>query len=410
MFSETARYYDLIYDEFRDYEGDVAQVAELVRRLAPEARTILDVGCGTGRHAQGLTVGHGFQVDGLDIQPEFVEIARDRCPEGRFAVGDMADFDLGCRYDIVLCLFSSIGYVKTKERLSSAARSMGRHLSPGGIAVVEAWFPPDGFYPGKVHLLVSERAELKIARMNQSVVRDGISILDFHYLVGTSDGVKHLQETHELGLFTDEEMREGLQVGGLKMVEFDPDGMTGRGLYVLRMTEVGGGEDLSGGGDPAPCPECGAEGVGGAEGCNALFQEVVGREFSQPELFQVHRLTVDAYSLQHPAQYMKSAKSAVAHLMGMCWAMEGTDGPHVAMAMSRFLDGNPKFERPDPPPPLSRGGMNITHIHSAPDSAAHISRVKEWARGAWEAWSRHHEKARGWVREARERGAGGTRR
>jgi hypothetical protein len=159
--------------------------------------------------------------------------------------------------------------------------------------------------------------------------------------------------------------------------------------------------------DPlASCPECGAEGVGGAEGCNALFQEVVGREFSRPELFQVHRLTVDTYSLQHPAQYMKSAKSAVAHLLGMCWAMEATDGPHVARAMSRFLDGVKQLERPDPPPPLSRGPRHITYVHSAPDSMAHIERVREWARGVWEAWNVHHGKAREWMHEARGIGEG----
>ena len=132
MFSETARFYDLIYDQFRDYEGDTARVAELLQRLAPEAELILDVGCGTGRHAEALTLRHGYRVDGLDIEPGFVEIARRRCPGGRFVAGDMADFDLGGRYDVVLCLFSSIGYVKTMKRLVSAARSLRRHLSIHG--------------------------------------------------------------------------------------------------------------------------------------------------------------------------------------------------------------------------------------------------------------------------------------
>jgi SAM-dependent methyltransferase len=151
MFSETARYYDLIYDQFRDYAGDVAKVAELVQRLVPEARTILDVGCGTGRHAQGLVETYGFQVDGLDIQPAFVEIAQGRCPEGRFVQGEMADFDLGRTYDLVLCLFSSIGYVKSKERLRSAARSFRRHLSPGGVAVVE--YDPEGMTGRGLYIL-----------------------------------------------------------------------------------------------------------------------------------------------------------------------------------------------------------------------------------------------------------------
>jgi hypothetical protein len=152
------------------------------------------------------------------------------------------------------------------------------------------------------------------------------------------------------------------------------------------------------------CPQCGAEDVGGEEGCNARFQEVVGREFSQPELFQIHRLTVDAYSLQHPDRYMKSAKSAVAHLTGMCWAMEGDLDPRTSIALSRFLDGTPAFERPQlMPAPLERGSLTIQHIHSAPDSAEHVRRVKEWARGVWAAWADHHDQARGWVEEAKAR-------
>lgn len=156
------------------------------------------------------------------------------------------------------------------------------------------------------------------------------------------------------------------------------------------------------------CPECGADGAADEEECNRLFQEVVGREFSQPELFHVHRLTVDAYSLQHPGQYMKSAKSAAAHLTGMCWAMEGQDDPSISHALSRFLDGAPKLVRPEPVPPgRARGGLTIADVHSAEDSEQHIQRVKEWARGAWASWAQHHEQARRWVEEVKAKGRSG---
>jgi SAM-dependent methyltransferase len=237
LFSESARFYDLIYDQFKDFDAEVDQVAELLKRLAPEARTILDVGCGTGRHAAGLTERHGYQVDGLDLDPAFVEIARGRCPGGQFFIGDMADFRLGKRYDLVLCLFSSIGYVKTKERLAATAGTMGDHLNPGGMAIIEPWFPPDGFFPGKVSYTTVDGEDLKIVRMNTSRVEDGISILDLHYLIGTPEGVQHLQETHELALFTEDEMRVGLEAGGLELVEYDSEGLTGRGLYVVRTSE-----------------------------------------------------------------------------------------------------------------------------------------------------------------------------
>jgi len=234
VFTETAELYDLIYDQFRDYRRDVESVVALVRERAPHARTVLDVGCGTGRHAQGLALEHGLDVDGLDIEPGFVEIAARRVPNGRFVTGDMADFDLGRRYDLILCLFSSIGYVKTRDRLEGAARCFARHLTPGGLAVVEPWFTPDSFTPGRVYLTCAEAEDVKISRMSTSAVRDELSVLDFQYLVGTADGVRHLRETHELGLFTRKEMQAGLEAGGLTVEAYDPEGMTGRGLFLLR--------------------------------------------------------------------------------------------------------------------------------------------------------------------------------
>jgi hypothetical protein len=158
------------------------------------------------------------------------------------------------------------------------------------------------------------------------------------------------------------------------------------------------------GSDPTPrsCPLCGAADVAGEEGCNALFQEVIGREFSRPELFQVHRVTVDAYALQHPERYMKSPKSAVAHLAGMAWTQEGDGDPGVSLSLSRFLDGTPDLVRPEPDPaPGHRGSITIADIARASDSSEHLRVVGAWARDAWASWENHHAQAREWVSQAK---------
>ena len=64
------------------------------------------------------------------------------------------------------------------------------------------------------------------------------------------------------------------------------------------------------------CPECGADVRGGRAGCQQLCDEVLAREFGDYRYAREHRLTVDAYSLQHPDEYMRSAKSYAAHLTG----------------------------------------------------------------------------------------------
>jgi hypothetical protein len=58
-----------------------------------------------------------------------------------------------------------------------------------------------------------------------------VSILDFHYLVGTPEGVEQFTERHELGLFTRDEYREAAIAAGLEPT-FDRSGLTGRGLLI----------------------------------------------------------------------------------------------------------------------------------------------------------------------------------
>ena len=234
MFSRTAELYDLIYQQFKDYAGECRRIADLLARLHPQATRLLDVACGTGEHARVLAAQHGYQVDGLDIEPEFIRIARSKNPGGEFFCADMIHFELQRRYDIILCLFSSIGYARTLENVGRALATFRRHLSPGGLVVLEPWFAPEQWRTGTVHLTTAEGAGLKVCRMSSSTVRERVSVLDFQYLIGSAEGIEHRQEVHELGLFTTEEMRRCFAEAGLDVLEHDAEGLTGRGLYAAR--------------------------------------------------------------------------------------------------------------------------------------------------------------------------------
>lgn len=234
MFSDSAELYDLIYGQFKDYPDEASRVASLLRRVHPGAETVLDVGCGTGEHARLLTAEHDYRVDGIDMEPAFVRIAAEKNPGGTFERGDMVDFDLGRRYDVVLCLFSSIGYARTVGNVRRALESFRRHLAPGGVVVVEPWFEPGAWRPGRVYMKTAETEEVKVCRMSHSTERDGVSVLEFHYLIGHGDGIEHRREVHELGLFTAAQMTAAFADAGLQVVEHDPEGLIGRGLFVAR--------------------------------------------------------------------------------------------------------------------------------------------------------------------------------
>ncbi len=147
------------------------------------------------------------------------------------------------------------------------------------------------------------------------------------------------------------------------------------------------------------CEDCGAVVAEGRVGCLKLFEEILAKEFSDYRYGKIHRLTVDAYSLQHPDRYMRSAKSFAAHLTGIYAALESEDVFAVNQTVQKWLSTNPKFNKPARLPE-HRGNLTIALIHGAVDADEHSKRVREWARDVWSAWSEHHALAKQLIGEA----------
>lgn len=230
----AAEFYDLLYSEQKDYGAEARLIESLIRGVFPSAESLLDVGCGTGAHARSL-LDLGFRVDGIDLEPAFVEIARRKCPDGSFEVGDMVDFDLGQRYDVVTCLFSAIGYVLTEDRLRAAVRRMREHLAPGGVLLIDPWFEPGQLTSGWITTVAGHRQGLSVTRMSRTVLDGSVSRLEFEYLVGTSAGIEHRSELHELGLFTQAQMEGAFRAAGFSVAR-QPEALGTRGIYVATVS------------------------------------------------------------------------------------------------------------------------------------------------------------------------------
>ncbi len=69
----------------------------------------------------------------------------------------MLDFELGKQFDVVTCLFSSIGYVQTVPNLRRAIQNMSDHLKPGGVLMIEPWFSRTQFLPNHVAALLIDQ-------------------------------------------------------------------------------------------------------------------------------------------------------------------------------------------------------------------------------------------------------------
>jgi hypothetical protein len=147
---------------------------------------------------------------------------------------DMLELDLGRQYDAVVCLFSSIGYVKTEPNLRRAVGRLAAHASDdGGLVVIEPWFEPGAMTDGRISVNVAERGAGKVCRMVRTTLRDGLSVLELEYLIGSEKGIERRSEVHEMGLFSSEAMHAALRDVGLD-VEHDAQGLMGRGTYIGR--------------------------------------------------------------------------------------------------------------------------------------------------------------------------------
>ena len=231
MFSKSAKFYNALYGSMgKDYTTEAQKVHQIIQKhKRSSGDTLLEVACGTGIHASIL--GNDYQVEGLDLDPEMLAVAQGEHPDIPFHQADMVDFDLEKRFDAITCLFSSIGYVKTMVRLNQAIQTMTRHLLPRGVLIVEPWFTPEQWEPGRLGALFVDEPDLKITRMSTGGVEGRLSFLLFHYLIGTPQGIEYFTERHELGLFDHEEYLEAFRKADLETIH-DPEGLDGRGLYI----------------------------------------------------------------------------------------------------------------------------------------------------------------------------------
>jgi len=227
MFRDSARFYDALYS-FKDYAAEAERVEGGIRRRNPAAQSMLDVACGTGSHLTHLA--RSFTCEGIDLSAEQLAIAAQRLPDVPLHEADMVTFDLGRRFDAVICLFSSIGYTLTVARMEAAVARMAAHLNPGGVLVVEPWLKPEDWMDGHISRLFIDEPDLAIARIALSERKGRVSRFDFHHLIGTTNGVEHVIERHELGMFSDDEYRAAFEQASLA-ADHDPEGLTGRGLW-----------------------------------------------------------------------------------------------------------------------------------------------------------------------------------
>ena len=131
--------------------------------------------------------------------------------------------------------------------------------------------------------------------------------------------------------------------------------------------------------------------------CWAAFGRVLAKEYSGREFFAIHRLTVDAYAVQHPGQPSRqSIQSVGVHLVRLCLFLEHDLAPEKANdAMLGAAKHKADYHWLEPPPDLGR--LTAADVDAATTSAQHMNLVRQWAEQMWQVWSPHRDVVRAWA-------------
>jgi SAM-dependent methyltransferase len=165
------------------------------------ATTVLDAGCGTGRHAVELIAAR-LEVVGVDLSPEMLAVARARLGDGvRLEVGDLRSLDLGRTFDAVLCLNGTIGYLVAADELRAGLARLAAHVADGGVLLIEPWCSAEQWLAPQVSAESAKEGDVAVSRVSRAFVDDdGLGAFDWHCAVATPERSWSFVERHRLAL------------------------------------------------------------------------------------------------------------------------------------------------------------------------------------------------------------------
>ena len=217
VFGAYSTYYDLLYKD-KDYAAEARYVHTLIQRYQPRAASVLDLGCGTGRHAL-LLAAQGYQVVGIDgsqemlaraqaqlAAPTLAEVARratSSSPAPEFVQGDIRSARIDRKFDVVVSLFHVMSYHVANDDLKAAFDTAKAHLKPGALFVFDCWYGPAvlSIRPS-VRIRRFEDERISVIRLAEPVLHPNTNSVDVNYQVLIKDKLSglldELRETHRM--------------------------------------------------------------------------------------------------------------------------------------------------------------------------------------------------------------------
>lgn len=213
QFDQYSSYYDLLYRD-KDYAGEAAYVYQLIKRFTPACQNLLELGCGTGRHAQLLSE-HGLQVTGVEISRTMLCQAQARVQKmnestgnGAFTalLGDARTIRTNRKFDSVISLFHVVSYQTTNDDVLAIFTTAAEHLNSQGTFIFDVWYGPAVLDEKPiVRVKRMEDEEIAVIRIAQPSLYSSLNRVDVQYTILVKDKTNQetceFSETHRMRYF-----------------------------------------------------------------------------------------------------------------------------------------------------------------------------------------------------------------
>lgn len=227
VFQNYAYYYNAFYGD-KDYRAETQIVDNLLKKYAENVKSIINFGCGTGRHDIELSKLGRYKCKGIDLSPSMIEIAKENCQKEKleieFEVADIKNYETVDKYDAVISLFHVMSYQNSNEDILSAFQSARKALEVGGIFLFDIWYGP-GVLSDKPCTRIKEVEDERnrLIRIAKPVMHDKKNVVDVNYeilVVEKKTGqMKSINEVHNMRYFFRPELELLLSLADFELVD-----------------------------------------------------------------------------------------------------------------------------------------------------------------------------------------------
>lgn len=162
-YKDFAKYYDLFFQQ-KDYDKEVEFIKSVIQKNNIPKDSILDVGCGTGTHLY-LLKDEFNTLYGVDVSKKMLDIARKKISKANFQEGNMQDFKIDNKFDVITCLYSVFNYNLDKKSAIKTLKNFYKHLKSYGIVIIALYNEKNTEKQMSLHL--GEDEETKVAKINE---------------------------------------------------------------------------------------------------------------------------------------------------------------------------------------------------------------------------------------------------